>query len=214
MAATDPYPRSDRLEPSVAECLTPAALRARVEEEIGRAERHRTGLSCLLVAIENLDALAREHGAELREQTLEYVAGTLARELRRFDRVGRPWRGSNDSDSDLVIVLPGTDSPRAEIVARRALERLGTIKIEADGARQPLEISVGLAAWSKELSAEALLAHARAALRSANGDHGYPAPHDAPTPDGAPNAAGEHEPQGPALTDTSASSAVRPAGSA
>jgi diguanylate cyclase (GGDEF)-like protein len=214
MAATDPNPRSERHAPSVAECLTPLALRMRVEEEIGRAERHGTGLSCLLVAIENLDALAHEHGAELREQTLEYVAGTLTREMRRFDRVGRPWRGSNDGDSDLVIVLPGADSPRAEIVARRTLDRLRTIKIEADGTREPLEISVGLAAWRQELSAEALLAHARAALRSVNGDHGYPAPHGAPTPDGAPNAAGEHEPQGPAQTDTGASSAVRPAGSA
>jgi GGDEF domain-containing protein len=214
MAASDPHPRSDRLEPCVAECLTPAALRARVEEEIGRAERHGTGLSCLLVAIENLDALAHEHGAELREQTLEYVAGTLARELRRFDRVGRPWRGANDGDSDLVIVLPGADSPRAEIVARRSLERLRTIKIEADGARQPLEILVGLAAWRQELSAESLLAHARAALRSVNGDHGYLTPHGAPMPPGAPNAAGELEPQSPAHTDTGASSAVRPAGSA
>jgi diguanylate cyclase (GGDEF)-like protein len=189
MAANDPNPRSDRLEPSVAECLTPAALRGRVEEEIGRAERHGTSLCCLLVAIENLDELAREHGAELRGQTLEYVAGALARELRRFDRVGRPWRGADDSDSDLVIVLPGADSPRGEIVARRALERLRTIKVEAGGARQPLEISVGLAAWREELSAEALLAQARAALRSVNGNHSPTHPATPPSAVGQPGSA-------------------------
>ena len=42
------------------------------------------------MVIEDLDELAREHGSDLREQTLEYVAGALRRELRRFDRVGRP----------------------------------------------------------------------------------------------------------------------------
>ena len=107
MAASDPNPPSDRLQPGAFDCLTADALRERVEEEIGRAERHGTGLSCLLVVIENLDELAREHGAELREQTLEYVAGALRHELRRFDRVGRVARGARESDSDLVMVLPG-----------------------------------------------------------------------------------------------------------
>jgi hypothetical protein len=77
---------------------------------------------------------------------------------------------------DLLVVLPGADSPRGEIVARRALERLHTIKVEAAGTRQPLEISVGLAAWQQDVSAQALLARAHAALRSVNGEHGYPLP--------------------------------------
>jgi GGDEF domain-containing protein len=188
MAASDPNPRSDRPPPGGDDCLTPAALGERLEEEIGRAERHGTGLSCLLVAIDNLDELAREHGGELREQTVEYVAAALRRELRRFDRVGRVGpsglagrspegrQGAATPAQDLLIVLPGADSPQGEIVARRALERLRTIKVEAAGAREPLEISVGLAAWQQDVSAEALLARARAALRSVNGDHGYPSP--------------------------------------
>jgi GGDEF domain-containing protein len=185
MAASDPNPRSDRLPPGDAGCLSPAALGERVEEEIGRAERHGAGLSCLLVVIDNLDELAREHGGALREQTLEYVAVALARELRRFDRVGRVGasglgaqdpHGEQAGAMDLLVVLPGADSPRGEIVARRALERLHTIKVEAAGTRQPLQISVGLAAWQQDVSAQALLARARAALRSVNGEHGYPLP--------------------------------------
>ncbi len=34
------------------------------------------------------------------------------------------------------------------------------------------EISVGLAAWRPDVRADALLTHARAALRTINGDHG------------------------------------------
>jgi GGDEF domain-containing protein len=177
MAASDINPRSDRPPAEEGECLAPAALRARLEEEISRAERHGTELSCLLVKIDNLDAMAREHGGELREQTVTYVAGALRRELRRFDRIGlvdHGGEGERVANRDLLIILPGADSPRGEIVARRALERLRTIKVEAGGTRQPLEISVGLAVWQRDLGAETLLAHASAAVRNVNGDQGYP----------------------------------------
>jgi GGDEF domain-containing protein len=183
MAASDPHPRPDRLSSLELECLTPAALRERLEEEISRAERHGTGLSCLLVVIENLEEMARAHGSELREQTISYIAGALRRELRRFDRVGRVGQighVGHDSDMDLLIILPGADGPRGEIVARRALERMRAIKVEAGGARQPLEISVGLASWRTDVSAETLLTNARAAMRAINGDQN---PTHAPPPD-------------------------------
>ncbi len=163
MAASDPYPHLSRLPSTDVQCVTSDALRERLEEEINRAERHGTQLSCLLVVIENLGEMTREHGEELREQTLEYVAGALRRELRRFDRVGRAGREAHSADGDLLIILPGADSPRAEIVARRALERLRTIKVEAGGIRRPLHVSVGLAAWRADVSAQALMAQARAA---------------------------------------------------
>ncbi len=114
-------------------------LNARLGEEIGRAERHGTNLSCLLVVVDNLDEMAGDHGSELREQTLAYIAATLRRELRRFDRVGMP------SERELLIVLPGADGPRGEMVARRVLDRLRAIKVEAKGQRRGLRISVGLA---------------------------------------------------------------------
>ncbi len=194
MAASDPHPRSDRPPQGGFDCLTPAALHERLDEELDRAERHGLQLSCLLVKIDNLDEMAREHGGELREQTLAYVADALRRELRRFDRVGRA------SDHDLLIILPGTDGPRGEIVARRALERLRTIKIEAGAARQPLHISVGLAAWREGLSAEALLAHARAAVRSVGGDQ---APTENPAASDSATASA-HQPTAPATASARA----------
>jgi diguanylate cyclase (GGDEF)-like protein len=173
MAARDQNPRSDRLQPEALERLTPAAMSDRLQEEISRAERFGTRLSCLLLVIDNLEQMSHEHGGELREQAIDYIAGALRRELRRFDRVGRIGRDvaeDQDAGRDLLIVLPGADGPRGEIVARRALERLRTIKIEAGGTRQPLEISVGLAAWQGDVSAEAMVGHARAAMRGVNGD--------------------------------------------
>jgi len=147
-------------------------MRERLEEEVSRAERHDTQLSCLLVVIDNLEELAREHGGELREQTIDYLAAALRRELRRFDRVGRVARAEGE---DLLVILPGADAPRGEIVARRALERLRAIKVEVAGARQPLEISVALAAWRRDASAEDLLAHVCAAAPSNGNGNGAPA---------------------------------------
>jgi diguanylate cyclase (GGDEF)-like protein len=166
MAASDRNPASERSETGQVPCLSADALRQRLAEEVNRAGRHGTPLSCLLVTIGNLEELAREHGSELSEQTLAYVAAALGAQVRGFDRVGRP------SDSELLLVLPGADGPRGEIVARRALERLRTIKVESDGMRRPLRISVGLAEWQEDIDGDELLERARAAARPGNGAEG------------------------------------------
>ena len=166
MAASDPNLRFDPPSAERLTCLSSAALSERLDEEIGRAERHGTELSCLLVVIDNLEEISREHGSELPEQTLAYVGAALLRELRRFDRVGRPDGG------ELLIVLPGADGPRGEMVARRVLDRVRAIKVEADGERRPLRVSLGLAAWRRDTGRDDLLARARAATRVRNGENG------------------------------------------
>jgi len=168
MAASDQNPSSATPASATASgrnlYLPAEELRARLVEEINRAGRHGTPLSCLIVTIGNLDELSREHGPELSEQTFAYAARALADQVRDFDRIGQPQEG------ELLLILPGADGPRGEIVARRALERLRTIKVEADGTRRPLRISVGLAAWAEEQDVEELLEQARAAARRGNGN--------------------------------------------
>ena len=163
MAAND-HQRSTAPPSGGVEWLSAQDSRARLIEEIKRAERHGTALSCLLVVIENLEEMTREHGEELREQTLTYIAEVLGRELRAFDRVGRP------SEGELLLVLPGADGAHGEIVARRVLDRLQTIKVEARGARRPLRVSVGLAAWRDGSSVEELMTRMRAASRPRGGE--------------------------------------------
>ena len=165
MAASNPNPRSNPPPPEQGVCLSAPALRARMEEEIDRAGRHGTPLSFLLVVIDNLEELSRDHGSELPQQTLAYVAQALPGQLRRFDRIGMP------SEGELLVVLPGADGPRGEIVARRVLDRMRTIKVEAEGARQPLRVSVGLAAWQEDLGSEEMLARTRAAAQRGSGEH-------------------------------------------
>jgi GGDEF domain-containing protein len=169
MAASEHQERARPQQRAEATCLSFGALQERLDEEIDRARRHETQLSCLLVRIDRDEDLSQmgqqsEQGSALPAQTLTYVGGALRRELRSFDRIGRL------SDSELLIALPGADGPRAEAVGRRVLDRLRTIKVEADGTRRPLGFSVGLAAWHGRLSGEDLLAQTRAALRVRNGE--------------------------------------------
>ncbi len=166
MAASDPHARSGPRARSAFSWLDAGALADRLEEEVARAERHGTALSCLLVVVEGLEEMTRRYGGDLPEQALTHLARALRGELRRFDQVGRP------SDRELLLVLPGADSTRGEIVARRALGRLRTIKIEAGGQRRALPIAIGLAAWRGGLSGRELLEAAReaAGAREADGE--------------------------------------------
>lgn len=136
----------------------PGELCGRLEEEVSRARRHGTALSCLLV---DLDArrLQVEHGEQLLDQALAYATAALTAQLRRFDRVGRL------SDGELLVLLPGADGPRAEIVARRALVRLGALKVDVDGRRQPIGVAIGLGTWRAGLSAAQLLEQTRVGAR-------------------------------------------------
>ncbi len=158
MAASDSHnstlpPRGPR------DCLSTAELVARLDEEVSRAGRHRTALSCLLVSLLDVEQLASAHGQELPAQALDYIGAALGRQLRRFDRVG------SLRDGELLVLLPGADERRGEIVARRALGRLHSVKIEVEGQRRPLRISVGVAAWREGLSADQLLAQTRLAAQ-------------------------------------------------
>jgi GGDEF domain-containing protein len=176
MAASDRDPSIGRASlrgdaavgiPGELDCLSAEALRERIVEEVNRAERYGTALCCLLVALEDLEELAARHGSELPLQALAYAGPALSRELRCFDRVGRP------SESELLVLLPGADGPRGEIVARRMIDRLRAIKIEAGGVRRSLRVSVALAAWGGDLSGEQLIEQAReAARRERNGLNG------------------------------------------
>jgi diguanylate cyclase (GGDEF)-like protein len=157
---------TDRPPRGSIEYLSHDALRERLDEEVNRAARHGTALSCLLLDIEDLPALRRAHGEELAERVLAYVELALRRELRRFDRVGHP------SEGELLVVLPGADALHGEVVARRMLLRLRSIKLESAGGRHALRVAVGLAPWRAGMSAGALLDHARVAAYLQRSDNG------------------------------------------
>ncbi|MHB1539671.1 MAG: GGDEF domain-containing protein [Solirubrobacteraceae bacterium] len=143
--------------PSPSPSLPASHLLARIDEEIARASRQRSGLCCLLVQVVNLPELLALHGEAFAAHALEHVSEVLRVELRRYDRVGQPLA------DELVIVLPGATRAQGEAVARRALRRLRAIKVEIERVRQPLTVSIGIAAWTEPWSAGRLVEEARVA---------------------------------------------------
>jgi diguanylate cyclase (GGDEF)-like protein len=157
MAASDHQNPTEPPPLGSSSCLSAAALQCRLQEEVNRAGRHGTALSCLLVSIEELHSIEQSYSRELSEKALAYVCLALRSEFRDFDRVGRP------TANEFLVILPGADGPRGEIVARRALGRLRSIKLEVDGERRALRVNVGLVAWRDGVSPEQLIEQAREA---------------------------------------------------
>ncbi|HEX3692030.1 MAG TPA: GGDEF domain-containing protein [Solirubrobacteraceae bacterium] len=161
MAATHTDDTPTSAGPSRRLPLATAELECRLEEEVSRAERHGTALSCLLVGLQDPAGLARAHGSQLPEQAIAYMSLALGRQLRRFDRVGRLPGGQ------LLVLLPGADQRRGEIVARRAIRRLRAVKLEQDGERHTIAVRVGLASWREGVSARELVEQSRRAACAA-----------------------------------------------
>jgi GGDEF domain-containing protein len=156
MAAYD-HTDGSRLPSEPRKTLCKPALIDRLEEEITRAGRHGTPLGCLLVRLDGRLEMQRTHGQRLIGELFVYARGTLSREVRRFDRLGDLEEG------ELLVLLPGADSASAEVVARRVLERLRAIKIEARGSRQTVRVCAAIAQWQEGQTAAHLIAQARAA---------------------------------------------------
>jgi diguanylate cyclase (GGDEF)-like protein len=99
-------------------CMNHRAMRRRLDEEIGRAVRAGSPLSCLLIDLDNFKLVNDHHGHQAGDAMLRAVAQTLVGEFRAFDRVAR-YGGD-----EFVVILPNAQLDSAAAAAARALERL------------------------------------------------------------------------------------------
>jgi diguanylate cyclase (GGDEF)-like protein len=143
----------------VAGCLNHRAMRRRLDEEIDRATRTGSPLSCLLMDLDDFKLVNDQHGHQAGDATLRGVVQALVGEFRAFDRVAR-YGGD-----EFVVILPNADLASAAAAAARALERLSVVPT-FEGA-PPIAASIGVAQWRAPMSTDALLdACDRALLRS------------------------------------------------
>ena len=145
--------------------LEPARLLRRADEEVSRASRHDTPLCALLLRLDEFETLQSTYGDQLAQAALLHAAEALSADLRRFDRVGRA------GVDQLLLLLPGARLQQGEVVARRALTRLHSIKIEVGRCRRSLLLSIGIAEWRPPWSAQRLVDEARCAAGVLHRDH-------------------------------------------
>jgi diguanylate cyclase (GGDEF)-like protein len=120
-----------------------------LDEEIGRATRAGTPLSCLLIDLDDFKLVNDRHGHQAGDAMLREVVQALVGEFRAFDRVAR-YGGD-----EFVVILPNADLRSATAAATRALERLLAVPSldEAPG----ISASIGVAQWHAPMTTDDLL---------------------------------------------------------
>ena len=133
----------------VAGCMNHRAMRRRLDEEIGRAARTGSPLSCLLIDLDNFKLVNDRHGHQAGDATLRDVVQALVGEFRAFDRVAR-YGGD-----EFVVILPNADLESATAAATRALERLRALP--SLHAEPGVSASIGVAQWRSPMPTDELL---------------------------------------------------------
>jgi diguanylate cyclase (GGDEF)-like protein len=141
---------------SVAGCLNHRAMRRRLHEEIGRAQRSDGRLSCVIVDLDDFKLVNDRYGHQAGDSILRQVAQALMGESRAFDRVAR-YGGD-----EFVVILPNADLESALAAAARALVRMGRVMLP-DGSRG-VSASMGVAEWRAPMTEDELLEVCDAAL--------------------------------------------------
>jgi len=145
---------------AVTGCMNHRAMRRRLDEEIGRALRAQSPLSCLLIDLDDFKQVNDVHGHPAGDALLRAVVHALVGEFRAFDRVAR-YGGD-----EFVVILPNADLDSAAAAGTRALERMRSIAIQ-ERAGAGVSASIGVAEWHRPMNTDDLL-HAcdEALLRS------------------------------------------------
>jgi diguanylate cyclase (GGDEF)-like protein len=128
-----------------------------LELELARAIRQSSPISVAVFDVDGLAELSRRHGADVGDDVLRRVASTLADSVRLVDTVAR------FGGDEFVVLAPGS---AGRTVAERIAAAVAALEGIADGGS--VTVSGGVARFPEDgSSAEALLAAAETALRSA-----------------------------------------------
>jgi diguanylate cyclase (GGDEF)-like protein len=134
---------------AVAGCMNHRAMRRRLDEEIGRATRAGSPLSCILIDLDDFKLVNDQHGHQAGDAVLREVVQALVGEFRAFDRVAR-YGGD-----EFVVILPNADLRDAAAAAARALERM--LAVSPLGGERGISASIGVAQWHAPMSTDELL---------------------------------------------------------
>jgi diguanylate cyclase (GGDEF)-like protein len=137
------------------------AFRARLEDEVKRARRYRTPLTCVMADMDYLKPVNDELGHAVGDRAIATVAGVIRDELRETDF------GARYGGDEFVLLLPHTGAVEGRVLAERICARLRDTVVEAAGHRVPVGASFGVACLPDDAgdgAAEGLVRAADAAL--------------------------------------------------
>jgi two-component system cell cycle response regulator len=115
------------------------AFRARLEEEVKRARRYRTALTCVMADMDFLKAINDQLGHAAGDLAISAVARTIGEELRETDF------GARYGGDEFVLLLPHTAREEGRVFAERICARLRQSPLTVAGRRVLLGASFGVA---------------------------------------------------------------------
>lgn len=115
------------------------ALAEKLRQELDRAERYQTVLTCILVDIDHFKDTNDTHGHQIGDLVLQQVAQMLRREQRAVDLIAR-YGGE-----EFVVLLPETGASGARIFAERVLRRVAAQRFGDADHPVHITLSMGLA---------------------------------------------------------------------
>jgi diguanylate cyclase (GGDEF)-like protein len=138
--------------------LNHGAMQVRLREEIARAQRDGTVLSCVILDLDDFKRVNDSRGHQAGDELLRGVADLLRAELRPYDQVAR-YGGD-----EFVLLLPGSDEEAAAQIAERVRDAVAAQTVPGSRLELAGACSLGVAQWHAPLDAPMLLEHADRAL--------------------------------------------------
>jgi diguanylate cyclase (GGDEF)-like protein len=138
--------------------LNHGAMQVRLREEIARARRDGTPLTCAIVDLDDFKRVNDVRGHQAGDELLRSVAAALQQQLRPYDQVAR-YGGD-----EFVLLLPGSEEDVATAVAERIRDAIAERMAALPDLQLAGACSIGVATWHEPLDADALLDYADRAL--------------------------------------------------
>jgi diguanylate cyclase (GGDEF)-like protein len=141
-------------------------LHARLKEELARAQRQGTGLTCLLIDLDRFKHINDQHGHLVGDMALREAAQRVDAHIRDSDAAAR------FGGDEFVVLAPGISPEQAAALAERIRQAVSETPLEISGGHNlNLTVSIGVAGMvlgrndpDLKTAAERLLAEADAAL--------------------------------------------------
>ena len=120
------------------------ALTEKLEQEMDRAARYATRLTCLMIDIDNFKQINDTYGHLTGDRILRQISGLLRREQRSVDIVAR-YGGE-----EFVVLLPETTVSESRSFAERILRRVQQYEFGEADKPVRVTISIGVASYPDE----------------------------------------------------------------
>jgi diguanylate cyclase (GGDEF)-like protein len=133
-------------------CHNSASLWEAIEDEIARAARLQTRLTCAFLDLDGFKAVNDNDGHLAGDSVLAAVGAALSDGVRRYDTVAR------FGGDEFVLLMPGVSAAEAQATIERL--RAGVVEAAAALTSVPVTISAGVAQWDESDDATTLLERA------------------------------------------------------